>query len=121
VDGVRHAEVQDVHVGVVQDPPHVVRHAPDAELLGEGPRALRPERRHPAEIDVDAPDVAVGLGVDPGDEPRPGQTDTHPGSLLRHHSSKPGSDPDSSYSAEPKFHSIPRIRPSRRRKCTVSG
>ena len=127
MDGVRDAQVQDVHLRVVQDPSDVVGHAPDAELLGEGPRALGPEGRHPPEVDVDPPDVPVGLGVDPGDEPRPGQPHAHPWSLLRHHSSKPGSDPDfdvraaAGYSAEPKFHSIPRTRPSRRWKCTVSG
>ena len=89
-DGVGNAEVQDVHVRVVEDPPDVVGHALDAELLGEGPRPLRPAGRHPAELDVDPPDVPVGLGVDPRHESRPRHAHAHPRPLPPHHASSLG-------------------------------
>jgi hypothetical protein len=87
VDGVRDAQVHEVDLRVVQDPPHVVGRPRGAELGGEGAGALRPAGRHPAQLDVDAADVPVRLGVDSRDEPRAHHPHADPRPLRRHHAS----------------------------------
>ena len=84
VDGVRDAEIQDVDLGVVQDPLDVAGHGSHAELLGERARPLRPAPRHPSQVDVDPSDVPVGLGVDTGHKPGPHQAYMNSRPVLRH-------------------------------------
>src|SRR5262249_15006992 len=139
-DRVWDAEIHQIDFGVLQDPPDVVGHALDTELRGERARPVWPVCRHPAELDVDPAHVPIGLRMETSHETGPDHAHPHPPALSPHpppslarvqiltskHLGAGGGNclevkVSPRYSAEPKFHSIVRTRPSRRRKCTVSG
>ena len=81
----RHAQVDHVDLGIVEDGAEVRHDGGRAGLRGERAGALGAHRGHRAQVDRHPVHVPVALRVEPGDEARPHDSHPHPRPLaLRH-------------------------------------